>query len=131
MAKKYTDAFGKTPLVKASLSEARKRVLALDDWFVEYQNVDTRNALANALELVDHDGDTIFYDGSEKHGFKVSFDKVLFLVNSRHNGVFKFSVYHKRPSVRNWSRWEEQKKPPKGVLNTHAQAGHLGVVPKK
>jgi hypothetical protein len=112
MARKYTDPFGNTPKVKVSLSEARKRILTLDDWFVEYCNVDTRNALSQALELVDHEGDTIFYSG-EKHGFKVTFDKVLFLVNSRHNGVFKFTVYHKKPSAKTWSKWEEHKKTPK------------------
>lgn len=131
MATKYTDPFGKTPKVRVELSEARRRELALDEWFVEYENVDTRDALARALEHVDHDGDTIFYKGEERPGFKVSFDKVLFLVNSRHNGVFKFTVYHKKPGEKDWREWQEHKKPPKGTLNIHTKAGHLGVVPKK
>lgn len=131
MAVKYTDPFGKTPRVKVELSEARKSILAREDWFVEYENVDTRNALAKALEYVDHEGDSIFYDGSEKHGFKVSFDKVLFLVNSRHNGAFKFTVYHKRPSARSWKKWGEHKKPPKGILNVHKKGGRLCEGPPK
>jgi hypothetical protein len=125
MAKKVVDGFGNTPKVAVGLSDARRAVLAQDDWFVEYLNTDTRNALAHSLELVDHDGDQIFYDGEIHYGFKVTLDKVLFLRGSRHNGVFKFIPYHKVKHEKNWRKWIEQKKPPKTIVNIHTKAGRL------
>jgi len=125
MAKKSVDNFGRTLKVQTPLSEARKRKLALDDWFVEYLNTDTRNAIAQALELVDHDGDQIFYDGEAHPGFKVTLAKVLFLRESRHNGVFKFIPFHKNPSERNWHKWIEQKKAPKTVVTGHKKTGNI------
>ena len=124
MAKKLTDNFGNTPKVAVSISEAQKKQFALENWFVEYKNTDTRNAIAQGLELVDHGGDTIFYSG-EKNGFKVSFDQVLFLVNSRHSGVFKFIVYHKKPTEKNWKVWQMNKKAPKQIIALHVQGGKL------
>lgn len=125
MAKKLVDPFGKTPSVKTSISEARKRVLANDDWFVEYLNVDTRNAIAQGLELVDHRGDTIFYDGSVRYGFRTSFNDVLFLVNSLHNGVFKFAPYHKEKHEKNWRKWLMHMKAPQSILTSHTKEGRL------
>lgn len=126
MAKKYVDAFGGTPKVRVNISEARRKQLTLDDWFVEYKNTDTRNGLAHALQLIDHDGDSIFYDGREVPGFKVPFASVEFLVNSLHNGAFKFITYHKKPSSKIWQKWEEHKKPPKTILRVQIKAGNLG-----
>lgn len=127
MAKKHVDGFGNTPKVSVHLSEARKRQLAKDDWFVEYGNVDTRNAVAQALQLVDDDGDSIFYDGKEVRGFKVSLENILFLANSKVNGAFKFTPYHKKPGLRVWSKWEEHKKAPQTILRMHEKAGKLGL----
>lgn len=125
MAKKYVDTSGKTPKVKVSLPEARRKILAQDEWFIEYKNTDTRNALTQALELVDHDGDSIFYAGEVVPGFKVSFSQVELLENSLHSGVFKFTAYHKKSGVRVWQKWQGNKKPPQSILNGHIKAGRL------
>lgn len=125
MSKKFLDNFGKTPRVATALTEKQKQELALDDWFVEYTNTDTRNAIAQGLQLVDHDGDSIFYDGAPHQGFKVSFNDALYLVNSRHMGVYRFIVYHKKPHARVWRVWEMNRKPPKAILNVHSKEGRL------
>ena len=125
MAKKLVDGFGKTPKVASALSELQKKAFRLENWFAEYTNVDTRNALAQGLQLVDHEGDSIFYDGGEHPGFKVTFDQVLFLVNSRHDGVFKFIVYHKKPTERVWQVWQMNRKAPKEAIKKHVRTGHV------
>jgi hypothetical protein len=96
--------------VKVAAVATPEKQLALDDWFVKYENVDTRNAIAQGLKLVDHEGDEIFYQGTNIPGFRISFSNVLFLVNSRHNGVYKMIFCHKKPGERVWRRWEENKK---------------------
>ncbi len=102
--------------VKIGTLATDEKILALDDWFVEYKNVDTRNAIAQGLKLVDHDGDEIYYDGKCIPGFRVSLDQVLLLVHSRHNGVYKFIAYHKKPSDKNWAKWRESAKTAKETL---------------
>lgn len=124
MGQKFLNSLGKTPEVASALTEAQKNKLALEDWFVEYTNTDTRNALAQGLELVDHGGDSIFYAGV-KHGFRVSFDQVLYLVNSKHMGVFKFIVYHKTPNERIWHVWQMNRKAPKETIKKHSRAGNI------
>lgn len=125
MAQKFLDNFKKTPKVATALTEMQKRTFAHDDWFVEYMNTDTRNALAQGLELVDHEGDSIFYAGEARHGFKTSFNQVLYLVNSKHMGVFKFIIYHKRPTDRTWHVWQMNKKAPKETIQKHSRTGHI------
>jgi hypothetical protein len=119
MAKKLTDAFGKTPRVRVSLSDADKRRLGTHEWFIEPLNDDTRNAIAQSLQLVDHEGDTIRYGGDEKHGFKTDLTRVLFLHNSEAGGTFKFTPYHRAtPGRGDWSIWKKGKKtPPERVRN--------------
>jgi hypothetical protein len=102
--------------VKIGALATDEKMLASDDWFVEYKNVDTRNAIAQGLKLVDHDGDEIYYSGKLVPGFRVSLDQVLFLRSSRHNGVYKFIAYHKKPSDKNWMKWAESKKTAKEAL---------------
>ncbi len=125
MGQKFLDGLGKTPKVATALTEAQKRVLARDEWFAEYTNTDTRNAIAQGLELVDHGGDSIFYSGAERHGFKVSFDQVMYLVNSKHMGVFKFIVYHKTPNERIYHVWQMNRKAPEETLKKHSRTGHV------
>jgi hypothetical protein len=102
--------------VKIGALATDEKMLASDDWFVEYKNVDTRNAIAQGLKLVDHDGDEIYSDGKCIPGFRVSFNQVLLLVNSRHNGVYTFTAYHKKPSDKNWVKWKESAKTAKEAI---------------
>lgn len=119
MANQYRTNLGTVPQSKTTLTEARKRVLALDEWFVEYLNTDTRNAIAQGVEAFDGQDDAIFYDGESHHGFRLSFEKVLFLVNSSNNGVYKFIVYHKTKGENLWRKWKENKKSPKEIVNAN------------
>ncbi len=113
MAKKLTDAFGKTPRVRVSLSDADKQRLATHEWFVECLNDDTRNAIAQSLRLVDHDGDQIYYGGREVHGFKVNLDRVLFFHNSVASNTWRFAAYHREtPGRGQWSIWKGGNKTP-------------------
>ncbi len=98
------------PKKTTTLSPARKMVLRQEEWFVEYHNTDTRNAIAQGLGLVDSAGEEIFYDGNTHHGFQVSFDQVLFLVRNRPNGVFKFTAYHRPKGTKTWAIWREHQK---------------------
>lgn len=125
MAQKFLDGFGKTPRVVTELTEFQKRQLRSDKWFVEYTNTDTRNAIAQGLELVDHDGDTIFYDGRTLHGFKIDFDKIMFMMDSKSNMVYEFVVYHKKPTDQNWAKWRLNMKAPQEILNKHVRSGHV------
>jgi hypothetical protein len=123
MAKKFVDNKGKTPLMVTAISEARKRILMQEQWFVEHKNANTGTALAQKLGLVDDPGDQIFYNGKALNGFRVSFDTVLFLVESRNNGVYDFAVYHRDRAEKNWTEWQEYKKPPKSVVTAHRKSG--------
>lgn len=110
MAKKITDAFGKVTAVKVSLTESDRRRLGTHEWFIECLNEDTRNAVAQSLELVNHDGDTIFYYGKMRHGFKTPFDHVIFLHNSTASGTWKFTAYHRVTKNQQWTEWKGGKK---------------------
>lgn len=125
MAKKVLDGFGKTPKVASTLSEFRIRRLAEDDWFIEPTNTDTRNALVQGLELVDHGGDSINYKGDTVHGFKVPFSYVLFMVKSKNNGVYIFTVYHKSHNRKDWRRWQLHMKYPKAIVTSYVRGGKL------
>lgn len=120
MAKKLVDGFGHTPQVQTNLSPITIARLSKEEWFVEYHNIETRNAIASALNLVDHDGDKIFYNGKEKDGFKIPFEKVLFLRNNKHGGVFKYTPYHKESRNVPWKEWREGRKPPSERLRNNS-----------
>jgi hypothetical protein len=113
------DHYKKSPIrmrLKIGGLSADEKNLALDAWFVEYKNTDTRNSIAQGLKLVDHAGDEIYYDGKHLSGFIVSFDNVLFLVSSHYSGVYKFIAYHKKIGEKNWRRWGEGKKSAKEAI---------------
>lgn len=117
MASKKQGPFGAPAQVRVSITEADKRRLETHDWFVEYLNDDTRNAIAQALQLVDHEGDQIFYNGREVHGFMVTLDKVLFLHNSVASNTWKFAAYH-REGRKPWVQWKGgRKSPPERLRN--------------
>lgn len=125
MAKKYLNGFGKTPKVAVHFSDTQLEILSKDDWFIEYKNTNTRNAIAQGLKLVDHDGDSIPYQGEPIDGFKVSWRDTLFLLRSRLNGAYQFDAYHKKPSDKDWHKWQMNAKPPKAILTRHTRNGKL------
>ncbi len=132
MAKKLIDGFGKTPRVKVSISEADMRRLSTHEWFIEYLNIDTRNAIAQALGLVNHEGDQIFYGGREVHGFKVDMKHVLFLYNSIASNTWKFTPYHRPvPRQGNWSIWKMGRKAPPERLRNMSHFFRKGENPLK
>lgn len=105
--------------MRIALPELKEAELLQHEWFVEYKNTDTRNAIAQGLELVDHGGDSIFYNGTGIPGFKVTFNQVLFLVASRPDGVYKFTVYHRALGTKNWAQWKENTKTAREVITKY------------
>jgi hypothetical protein len=85
-------------------------------WFIEPLNEITRNAIAQSLQLVDHEGECIYYGGKPKHGFKVPFEQVLFLHGSKSSGTWKYTAYHKENKNKPWVIWKGGKKGPNEQL---------------
>lgn len=84
--------------------------LSSHDWYVSTTNERTKNAIKEYLSKaqLQQNENSIFYNGQCLEGFRVQFDVIEYLATHKTNCGYEYTVYHKKPKARNWSRWQRR-----------------------